>query len=251
MRKHLMVLLTAAASFTATDVLALNSHDQQLIESMTLGSAGSLRNAAKSIYRGSSRDVVVLDTLAEKTLQLSPSATDNTSVDAVSWGCKALGQSGNKRYYTALMTIAQDDSVHRKSRKYCKKSASQLGRAEGDQYQRGDTNLKKQASVSKPAKPANPKPKPQATSGNKQPITAVTNGMSMSEAYALIGTPTSTYTHQTGKAWIPFNFKGGDLARTVALYQGKGRVVFSNTNRYSGHMVVLEVIVDPNESGYQ
>ncbi|MBU3068486.1 hypothetical protein KOI40_01580 [Aestuariicella sp. G3-2] len=248
MRKHLVVLLTAAASFSATDALALNSHDQQLIDSMTLGSAGSLRNAAKSIYRGSSRDELVLDTLAEKTLQLSPSANDNTSVDAISWGCKALGQSGNKRYYTALMTMAQDDSVHRKARKYCKKSANQLGRAEGEQYQRGDSKLKKQASVSRPAKP---KPKPKTASGNNQPITAVTNGMGMSEVYALIGTPTSTYTHQTGKAWIPFNFKGGDLARTVALYQGQGRVVFSNTNRYSGQMVVLEVIVDPNESGYQ
>ena len=74
-------------------------------------------------------------------------------------------------------------------------------------------------------------------------------GMSLQEVYALVGEPTGTTSYQTGKAWIPFNFGAKDLARTVILYKGQGRVVLSHDG-YSSTSNVLEVILDPAESGY-
>lgn len=246
MRKQLMVFVTVAASLAATEALAVSADGQRLISSLASGGAGTLRTTAQSIYNGRSSEVEVLDALAEKALRTAPGANDNTTVDAVSWACRALGQSGNRRYYTTVNNMAHDKSLHRKSRKYCEQAAKQLGSAEGPQYQQGGARL-----VAAPvqAAPTAPAAQPKA-SGKVQPLSAVRNGMSMSEVYALVGAPTSTYGHQTGKAWIPFNYKGGDLARQIALYAGQGRVVFSNTDRYTGNMVVIDVILDANESGY-
>lgn len=244
MRKQLMVFVTVAASVVATDAFAVSADGQRLINSLAAGGAGTLRTTAQSIYNGRSGEVEVLDALAEKALRTSSNANDNTTVDAVSWACRALGQSGNKRYYTAVNAMATDDSLHRKGRKYCQQAAKQLGNAQGAQYQKGGAKLENKT-VKAPAHAAKPK-----AAGKAQPLTAVTNGMSMSEVYALVGAPTSTYTHQTGKAWIPFNYKGGDLARHVSLYAGQGRVIFSNTDRYTGNMVVMDVIIDANETGY-
>lgn len=246
MRKQLMVFVTVAASMAATEAFAVSADGQRLINSLAAGGAGTLRTTAQSIYNGRNSEVEVLDALAEKALRSTPNANDNTTVDAVSWACRALGQSGNKRYYTAVNAMANDDSLHRKGRKYCQQAVKQLGSAQGAQYQQGGAKLDNKAVKAAPAQAAQPK----ASAGKGQSLTAVTNGMSMAEVYALVGTPTSTYNHQTGKAWIPFNFKGGDLARHVALYAGKGRVIFSNTDRYTGNMVVIDVIIDANETGY-
>lgn len=242
MRKQLMVLVTVAATLAATDALAVSADGQRLINSLAAGGAGTLRTTAQSIYNGRSSEIEVLDALAEKALRMSRNANDNTTVDGVSWACRALGQSGNQRYYTAVSAMANDDSLHRKGRKYCQQATKQLGSAAGAQYQQGGAKLENKAVKAAPAA------KPKAASGKS--LSAVNNGMSMSDVYALVGTPTSTYTHQTGKAWIPFNYKGGDLARHVALYAGQGRVIFSNTDRYTGNMVVIDVIIDANETGY-
>jgi hypothetical protein len=78
----------------------------------------------------------------------------------------------------------------------------------------------------------------------------IRTGMSMDEVNALLGAPTATFSHQTGKAWIPFNFKGKDVARVVSLYKGKGRITFSQESVYANVWRVLEVTNNPNESGY-
>ena len=88
-----------------------------------------------------------------------------------------------------------------------------------------------------------------AQGGGNENLDIIREGMSMEEVYALIGQPTATTTYQTGKAWIPFNFGAKDLARTVLLYKGQGRVVCSHDG-YSSTSRVLEVIIDPQESGY-
>ena len=81
-------------------------------------------------------------------------------------------------------------------------------------------------------------------------LSKVKEGMSMQEVYELVGQPSATYTHQTGKAWIPFNFAAKDVSRTVALYKGQGRVIFSLVSAYSGVHRVLEIELNPDESGY-
>lgn len=73
----------------------------------------------------------------------------------------------------------------------------------------------------------------------------------MQQVYSIIGPPTSTNSHITGKAFIPFNFRGKDSYRSIAHYKGQGRIVFSNSSAYSSDQRVLEVQVDPNESGFQ
>jgi hypothetical protein len=71
----------------------------------------------------------------------------------------------------------------------------------------------------------------------------------MQEVYDLIGHPTATTTHQTGKAWNPFNYGAKDLARTVLLYKGQGRIECSHDG-YSSASRVVEIIINPDETGY-
>ena len=74
--------------------------------------------------------------------------------------------------------------------------------------------------------------------------------MSMAEAYALAGEPTSSTGHVTGKAWIPYNFKGSDTLRQYSLYKGKGRIIFTNRSHYDRSWQVYEVQIDASEPGY-
>jgi hypothetical protein len=71
--------------------------------------------------------------------------------------------------------------------------------------------------------------------------------MSMQEVYSLVGYLTNTVSHQTGNAWVPFS-AGKDLACTIALYKGQGRIIFSHSP-YESDLKVLKVIVDPDETG--
>ena len=184
-----------------------------------------MRDAAKSIYNTGERDQQVLDALAEALLE-NEDKTDRTYVDATAWACRALGNSSNPRYHDTLKEVA-DHGAHRKLRKYAEKALNQLGGGgSAVQYKKGGISLKAAAAAA-----------PTQTHVKKrsglQPITVVKVGMSMQEVYDLVGQPTATTSHQTGKAWIPFNYKGGDDVRTIALYKGQGRVVFSNESRYS------------------
>jgi len=59
------------------------------------------------------------------------------------------------------------------------------------------------------------------------PLHQVTLGMTESEVQAILGAPTSTSSHVTGKAYNPFNFSGRDTVRIVYHWAGVGRVEFS------------------------
>ncbi len=81
------------------------------------------------------------------------------------------------------------------------------------------------------------------------PFAKVKTGMSISEVYALIGQPTDTSHHITGKAFIPYYY-GGDTHRMEAIYKGQGRIVFAPRNAFTSDMEVIEINYDPKEPGY-
>ncbi len=225
---------------------ALSPAGQRYIDLLANGGPISIRDAAKSIYNTGEKDPQVLDTLAEVVLE-NYQKSDRDYVDAISWAAKALGNSGNPRYHDTLNEVAEHGG-HSKMQKYAKQSLKQLDSGTADQYKKGMVSL---ASLNKASESKSNKPTAAAAkSGSPQPITVVKAGMSMQEVYDLIGQPTATTSHQTGKAWIPFNFKGGDDVRTIALYKGQGRVIFSNESRFSGTWRVIEIQLNDKESGF-
>lgn len=252
--RHLHVIAAAGISLLfASNAWAATSNSQYLIDQLTQGGPSSIRGAAESIYQMHETDHAILDVLAETMLQKYPTASSNDMADAVSWACKGLAASGDKRYYSAVKEVA-DGVSNRKTRKYCSNAAGDLGGADGTQYTKGSASLAKTAV--KPAAPEKNKVAKEKSedqpkqSGNYQPITEVKIGMSAAQVYSMVGQPDATTNHITGKAFIPFNFRGKDSVRTAALYKGQGRIVFSNSSSYSSNMNVLEVIVNPNETGY-
>ena len=233
-----IVLLLLTPFSQAADVV-----EQRYIDQMTRGGNTSLKQAAQSIYNTNENNTEVLDVAAEVLLQRYGSATKQ-DLDTLAWVAKSIGQSGNGRYYTALKQVVDSDAPS-KLRKYAKKSLKAIGSASGEQYTAGMINLQ----TLKKSKPkAKPKSAAKKNTG-KADISVIVNGMTMQEVYDLLGSPTNTTNRQTGKAWIPFNFGGKDMARTISIYKGQGRVIFSH-DAYSGTPKVIEVIVDPNESGY-
>ena len=252
MKTAATTLLAAASLLLAsTAFAALSAGDQYNLDQIRSGSPAGLRSAAQNVQAAGSAPEVVLDSLAEALLQ-NQTQTGTTYIDALSWTCKALAATGNKRYYTALRSVAGNDNAHKKLRKYCDKSADDLGGADGAQYSAGGVSLQAgaSASASAAAKSAPPAAAP-AAGGSYKPITEIKPDMSMQQVYAIAGPPTSTNSHITGKAFIPFNFRGKDSYRSVAHYKGQGRIVFSNSSAYTSDQRVLEVQLDPNESGFQ
>lgn len=59
------------------------------------------------------------------------------------------------------------------------------------------------------------------------PLMKVQLGMSETEVTTILGPQTSTDSHMTGKAFVPFNFSGRDTVRIVYRWKGIGAVEFS------------------------
>ena len=74
-------------------------------------------------------------------------------------------------------------------------------------------------------------------------------GMPMKQVTDLIGQPTDTGGHVTGKAFIPFFF-GGDTHRAEAYYKGEGHLTFSPSAFASTSMVLIAIHADRTETGY-
>ncbi len=237
------------ATLTVFAAQAADVVDQRYIDQMTRGGNVSIKQAAQSIYNTGENDTEVLDVAAEVLLQRSATAGKN-DIDTLAWVARALGNSGNARYYSALQEVANGDA-HRKLRKYAKNAMKAVGQSDVDQYQKGMVDLvalrtaSQQAAADSELSPGKVSPEGSGKSG----IDIIREGMSMEEVYALVGEPTATASHQTGKAWVPFNFGAKDLARTDMLYKGQGRVVLSHDG-YSSTSHVVEVIIDPDESGF-
>lgn len=85
----------------------------------------------------------------------------------------------------------------------------------------------------------------------ESPLSRVTKGMVREEVVSIMGEPTSTSIHNTGKIWIPFGgVFSGDLMHTILRYKGIGRVVLSSgaVSNISGSVSAVEY--DPTEIGY-
>ena len=226
----------------ATDVVG-----QRYIDKLTRGGMVSIKQAAQSIYNTAERDTEVLDVAAEVLLHRYSNA-GNGDIDSLAWLCRAIGSSRNGRYHNVLQEVVDSDA-HSKLRKYAKKALKEVGKAEGAQYVKGTVDLAALRNSEKNPSAKKKKAAPKSSPTGEESIDVVREGMSVEEVFELIGQPTATTTHQTGKAWIPFNFGAKDLARTILLYKGQGRIICSHDG-YSSTSRVIEVIVDSEETGY-
>jgi hypothetical protein len=239
-----IVIVLVPLAMTGTSSWAASAVAQRYIEQLAQGGPHTIRSVSQSIVSTGERDPELLDVLSEVLLQ-NYSRDSKTDTDANAWASKALGASGNGRYRSVLEEVIES-SNNKKLNKYAKKALKGLPDDGSAQYAKGSVSLDDM----KPSETAaNTQPK-RNSDGKLLPISEVKIGMSIQEVYAMCGDPTTTTSHQTGKAWIPFNYKGGDVARQIGVYKGQGRVVFSNVSAYSSAWRVKEVILDENESGY-
>jgi hypothetical protein len=74
-------------------------------------------------------------------------------------------------------------------------------------------------------------------------------GMGATEVESIIGAPTDTASHITGKAFIPFYF-GGDTSQTEKFYRGEGQLTYSPQSIGSSLLVLTGITVDPSERGF-
>lgn len=246
MMKTLIKNIAAVTLFgLVSAAYALDASEQRYVDMLTDGSMSSVKAASKDIFNNGEDNQTVLDTLAEVLLQNAPNAPTG-DIDALSWAAKALGKSRNPRYRDTLSSVA--NSSNKKLAKYANSALDDLSDSTVPQYKKGTVSLKNsgnKSSASSTSTSSNA-----SSTGKGQPLSVVKKGMSMAEAYALVGEPTTSTGHVTGKAWIPFNFKGSDTARQYSLYKGKGRIIFTNRSYYDHTWQVYEVQVDANEPGY-
>ena len=245
---RIFLALCLCLSLVANITSAADVIEQRQIDKLANGGATSIRNASQSIYHAGSSNREVLDVVAEVLLTKYKSGGGSTHIDAMAWAAKALGQSGDSRYRAVLEEVLNNSS-NRKLKKHTKKALKGISGNDAKPYKKGTVSL---ASVKKKTQKASAKTssKIKASSKGKLAISKIKEGMSMQEVYELTGQPSATYSHQTGKAWIPFNFGARDVARTIALYKGQGRIIFSLVSAYSGVYRVVEIELNPDESGY-
>jgi len=242
-------ILMAIVGLVVTAVWAgdIDVVDQRYIDQMTRGGNVSIKQAAQSIYNTGEKDPEVLDVAAEVLLQRYPTA-GRSDIDTLAWLCRALGNSGNGRYHATLKEVV-DSSTDKKLRKYASNALKEVGDSGQQQYVKGSVDVAALRNSGQTVATVKAKPATAKKSSETQGLDIIVVGMSMQEVHDLVGQPTATTTHQTGKAWIPFNYGAKDLARTLLLYKGQGRVICSHDG-YSSTSRVIEVIIDPNETGY-
>jgi hypothetical protein len=78
------------------------------------------------------------------------------------------------------------------------------------------------------------------------PLAKIKEGMDSDEVTKILGAPSSTGRHVTGKAFIPFYF-GTDALKTEWRYKNVGRVIVSKGSFSASHVSGIEY--NPNESG--
>lgn len=103
---------------------ALNPSEERLVNMMTSGNLRELKGAAKEIHSRRLTNPEVLDVAAEILLQLYPNAWDG-QIDTLSWLARALGHSGQARYYEVITEVI-DGAPHKKLRKHAKKAIKEL-----------------------------------------------------------------------------------------------------------------------------
>ncbi len=249
-------MLIGVACLWGASATALDASGKRYVTMLASGGPGTMRSAAEDIFNTATKDQEVLDVAAEVLTQnFNTNPTSETYPDAMAWICKALGNSNNDRYKALLDQVAKT-AENSRERKHCDRAAGDLPASSGASYQAGSVDLNRYkeggAAVSGAAtKPAAAQPaKAAPPAGGAKSFSEIKEGMSRQEVESLIGAPTAMSSHVTGKAFIPFNFRGRDSYRLVALYKGVGRIVYSNSSAYSSDTRVLEIINDPAESGF-
>jgi len=250
--KLISFLACAGLVAMANSALALDSSGQRITRMLASGGPNTVSDAAQDVYNQRIVDQEVLDVTAETLNQYyTRNQNDRDYVDATSWLCKALGSSGNGRYRDFVQTVVKSH-VHKRARKYCDNALDGLPKGVANQFQPGSVDLAKYKESSSAQRAGTPPPAANSRPSGRRTVdfSEVHEGMSQQEVEDMIGPPTATTGHVTGKAFAPFNYRGKDTVRMYALYKGVGKIVYSNDSRYSGTYRVREVIADPNESGY-
>lgn len=203
------------------------------------GTPSHLRSIANDAYHaGAEADQDVTDVLAESLLQRYTSG-DREYADALAWTAKALGNVGSDRYRDTLDEVLKNSKDKRLNR-HVQLARDALPATNSEQYKKGSVDVEAQLKKASEA----------FTEMHKDnPLIKVTVGMTMEETYKTIGQPNAETDHLTGKQFVPFNFKGSDLKRTIALYKDAGQVIFSQASRFDRTWRVLEVIYDTSEDG--
>jgi hypothetical protein len=235
----------------------LDEAGTRYVKMLANGGPSSIRSAAESIYNTGNTDQDVLDAAAETLAQnYRKNPSSETYADAMAWLCRALGNSGNARYKAVVEDVA-NNAESRKLKKHCDRAAGDLPKAAGaTPYVAGSFDLSKYKEGADGAAPVAAAASAAAPAAGAAPAAAgkgfsvVKEGMSKEEVEALIGVPTAVTSHITGKAFRPFNFKGSDTHRVIALYKGVGRIIYSNSSAYTSTYRVVEVVNDSSESGY-
>jgi len=219
MRKIIFFIFIVAMLMPTIPAMAVSPAGERYINQIVGGGNSSLRRASQSIYHNGMTERVVLDVLAEK------------------------------------KTVSKK-AKHSKVRKYAKQSLNKMPAGKVKKpYKKGSVNLKamqKKLAKGQSPVPASKKSKGKQKSGKKKySLSAIKKGMSPDEVISIVGEPTSTTGHITGKSFNPFYY-GSDHARLIHLYKGQGRVLYRQSSRYSRRAWrVLEVQIDPGEPGYQ
>lgn len=246
-------LLSGLTCFVAVNAWGLDEAGTRYVKMLANGGPSSMRSAAESIYNTGNTDQDVLDAAAETLLtNYRKNPSSETYADSMAWLCRALGNSNNARYQPVVAEVAKN-AESRKLKKHCDRAAGDLPSSGGTAYVAGSFDL---AKYKEGASGAAPQATAAATSaGGAAPaagkgFSVVKEGMSKEEVEALIGVPTAVTSHITGKAFRPFNFKGSDTHRVIALYKGVGRIIYSNSSAYTSTYRVLEILEDSSESGY-
>ncbi len=138
MKKLLLFLVIAVFSVSAH--AELNKHEQYTVDLIMSGDLGSLKLAAKKMHASATSNSEVLDVAAE-VLLVNYSNLYKPQIDTFAWVLKAVGVSGNNRYYDAIQEIAEN-TKNKKIRRYAKSALKKLGSSDGaDQYELGDVGV--------------------------------------------------------------------------------------------------------------
>ncbi len=248
MKVFFSVILSGCVLLFSSLASAASEVGQHYIDRIANGGPSTVRDVARTIQKSRFSETEVLDVLAERLIQ-DYQKGGRLEADAMAWAAIALGDSGNSRYYDVLAHVA-NTATQSKVAKHTKKSLKKLKKTNVAQYTAGQVSLAaarntNQVPVTQPAVQGSARSQGQYIS-----ISKIQAGMSQAEVNDLAGPPTATTNHITGKAFIPFNFKGSDTVRIYHLYKGQGKIVFSNESAYSSGLRVREVIIDPSETGY-
>lgn len=247
--------LLGLIGMTVSTAWALDASGQRYTKMLATGGVGTIRAAAEDIYSTGVSDQEVLDVAAQVLSEIYLKRPEERDyADSTSWLCKAVANSGNGRYRALLETVVKAD-IHRKTKGHCKKALEALPAGAADSFQPGSVDVAKyrdggSAQAAPAAAPAAKAAAPAGGSAKKVDFSLIKEGMSQQEVDELIGPPTNQTTYMTGKQFQPFNYGARDVQRTKYLYKGVGHIVFSLKSAYNGIFRVIEIVPDPNESGY-